>query len=222
MLGGSRNRFWWPIWHSTMTRDPRRRTFLRLVSSAAVAGIAGCGASATEADSDTPDADGNAGGPTDAETETVSTATATSTPSISETVEVEMITDNKGSYFDPKGLLIDAGTTVRFINESGSHSTTAYHPDNGDKPLRIPKEATPWDSGIIADPDETFEVTFETPGVYDYYCTPHEMLAMVGRIVVAEPQGGPGTTPPQNLPPAATEALPPVDTIVEHETIAGP
>lgn len=205
-----------------MTRNPRRRTFLRLVSSAAVFGLAGCGASATEDEADTPHTDGETGDPTDTETKPISTATRTPTPATGETVSVEMITDNKGSYFDPKGLLIESGTTVRFINDSGSHSTTAYHPENGDKPMRIPKDATPWDSGIIVDLDEAFEVTFETPGVFDYYCTPHEMLAMVGRIVVDEPQGGPGTTPPQHLPPAATEALPPIDAIVEQGTVSGP
>ncbi|MDG5777166.1 plastocyanin/azurin family copper-binding protein [Haloarculaceae archaeon H-GB1-1] len=133
-----------------------------------------------------------------------------------------MITDNNGSYFDPNGLLIESGTTVRFVNSSGSHSTTAYHPDNDDTPLRIPEDATAWDSGVYTNAEETFEHTFDVEGVYDYYCTPHAMLGMVGRIVVGTPQDGPGTEPPADLPPAAKESLPSIDTILEKEVVKGP
>lgn len=135
---------------------------------------------------------------------------------------VDMVTDNKGSYFDPKGVLIEAGTTVRFVNASGSHSATAYHPDNEGKPLRIPEGSAAWDSGIYTNAEETFEHTFETEGVYDYYCTPHESLGMVGRIVVGAPQDGPGTTPPDDLPPAARESLPSIESILEQRVVSGP
>ena len=33
-------------------------------------------------------------------------------------------------------------------------------------------------------PGEAFEVMLTEPGVYDYYCVPHEHAGMVGRIVV--------------------------------------
>ncbi len=65
-------------------------------------------------------------------------------------------------------------------------------------------------------------MTLETEGVYDYYCIPHEMLGMVGRIVVGEPHGGPGTTPPESLPPAARESLPSTELILEQEVVNGP
>lgn len=133
-----------------------------------------------------------------------------------------MITDNKGSYFDPKGILIEAGTTVRFENVSGSHATTAYHPENDDKPLRIPEAATAWDSGIYTDSGETYEHTFDEEGVYDYYCPPHEMLGMVGRIIVGEPRDGPGTMPVEDLPPAATESIPSIDTLLDDQIVTGP
>lgn len=140
----------------------------------------------------------------------------------STTTTVDMVTDNKGAHFDPKGLLVDPGTTVRFVNASGAHTTTAYHPSNDDKPLRIPETAEPWDSGTLTEQDAVYEVTFETEGVYDYYCIPHEMLAMVGRIIVGSPQGGPGTTEPTDLPPAAKEAIPPINAILDEGTVAGP
>ena len=41
----------------------------------------------------------------------------------------------------------------------------------------------------------TFEPVFTVQGVYDYFCKPHEMAGMVGRIVVGDPGDGPGTKP---------------------------
>lgn len=144
--------------------------------------------------------------------------TATPEP---EVVTVRMTTDNNGSYFDPKGLLVDPGETVRFVNELDVHSAAAYHPAN-DKALRIPEGADPFDSELIEEEGETFEVTFETEGVYDYFCLPHESLGMVGRIIVGSPQGGPGTTEPETLPPTARTVLPSVDEIMEAGSVAGP
>lgn len=185
------------------------------------AGLAGCFASSA----DTPSTDAPASPTTTTESTPTATETEPSPTAGDQSTAAEpvaMITDNEGSYFDPKGLLVDPGTTVRFVNESGDHSATAYHPSNGDQPLRIPEDAEPWDSGLFTEPDRTFEVTFEVEGVYDYYCTPHEMMGMVGRIVVGEPQGGPGTTAPEDLPPAAREALPPVESIVSDGRVPGP
>lgn len=94
-----------------------------------------------------------------------------------ETPVVEM----GNNYFDPVGLAVEPGTTVRFAIAAGAHSATAYE-------NRIPAGATAFDSGVIS--SGSFEFTFETPGTYDYYCTPHRGVGMVGRIVVGRP-GGP-------------------------------
>lgn len=196
-----------------------RRQFVAGAGVTAIVGIAGCiGQQNSPGQTEQPDTTTEA---PDTETSTSEPTTTRTTEREPETPVVEMITDNQGSYFDPIGLRIEPGTTVRFLNESGSHSATAYHPENGDQPLRIPEAATPWDSGVYTTVGETFEHTFETEGVYDYYCTPHEALGMVGRIVVGSPQGGPGTEPPDELPPAAREKLPAVDTIVEQEVVSG-
>lgn len=202
-----------------MTRhDLTRRRFALLAGSTAVAGVAGC----TESNADAPaSSTGGDESPTPTATETPSDETE-STPADDDAVVVEMRTDNRGSYFHPKGLAVAPGTTVRFVNASGSHGATAYHPDNSDQPLRIPEAADPWDSPLYTEADATFEVTPSASGVYDYYCPPHESMGMVGRLVVGEPQGGPGTTPPEELPPGARDALPSVETIVADGTVAGP
>ena len=48
----------------------------------------------------------------------------------------------------------------------------------------LPSGAQAWDSGNIAG-GASFTHTFDTPGQYVYFCIPHEMLGMVGRITVS-------------------------------------
>lgn len=108
-------------------------------------------------------------------------------PGTGRPVEIRMRSDALGSHvwFDPVGLRIDPGTTVRWALEANVHSTTAYHPANGTWAPRIPAGAEPWDSGMMTEPGQIFQRRFDLPGVYDYYCTPHEMAGMIGRIVVS-------------------------------------
>jgi plastocyanin len=97
-----------------------------------------------------------------------------------------MITEDGGYHFEPHVVRVNVGGTVTWHNESGSHSTTAYHSDN-DQPQLVPDGAAAWDSGIVSEQGATFEHTFETEGVYHYYCTPHESLGMIGSVIVGEP-----------------------------------
>ena len=83
---------------------------------------------------------------------------------------------------------------MRWVNEANVHTSTAYHPANDGHSLRIPTAAEPWDSGYLVEPGDQFEIILTVPGVYDYFCTPHEMAGMVGRIIVGEPSG-PGALP---------------------------
>jgi plastocyanin len=120
--------------------------------------------------------------------------------------------------FDPIGLRVEPGTTVRWRVQSNVHTATAYHPKNG-KPLRIPAGAEPWDSGYLVEPGRTFEVVLTVEGVYDYFCRPHEQMGMVGRIVVGK--GGP-VPPDGDLPPAVRAALPPVERILREGEVPLP
>jgi uncharacterized membrane protein len=109
------------------------------------------------------------------------------------------------NYFDPAGLYVEPGTTVRFELVAGAHSATAY-------PDRIPPAAEPFDSGVIS--QGSFEYTFEAPGTYDYYCIPHKSVGMVGRIVVGSP-GGPAAESPN-----PDGDVPDSETIVGRGTVA--
>ena len=146
-------------------------------------------------------------------------------------VEIRLRSDALGTkvWFDPIGVLIEPGQTVRCVNEANVHTSTAYHPANDGHALRIPEAAEPWDSGYLVEPGDGFAVTLTVPGVY-YFCAPHEMAGMVGRIIVGQP-GGPGTLPfdyfrddPaardwRAVPEAAQAAFPPIQTIMAQRLV---
>lgn len=150
-------------------------------------------------------------------------------------VEIGMRSDTLGSHvwFDPIGVLIEPGQTVRWVNQANVHTSTAYHPANDGHGLRIPEAAEPWDSGYLVEPGDSFEVTLRVPGVYDYFCAPHEIAGMVGRIIVGAPSG-PGALPfdyfegdPaardwQPVPKAAQAAFPPLEAIMNEGIVRAP
>ena len=123
--------------------------------------------------------------------------------------------DGSRVWFDPLGLRIEVGQAVRWSNRDAgnSHTATCYHPGLSERPLRIPHDAEPWDSGYLL-PNDTFSLTLTVPGVYDYYCSPHEMAGMVGRIVVGAPEEGWLETESSTLPEAALQAFPSVEEIM--------
>ena len=127
------------------------------------------------------------------------------------TVAVSMETHEDGTHhFVPHVVHIEVGGTVRWVNDSGSHDTTAYHPDTFGEIRRIPSNTEPWESGLLNEPGETFEQTFETEGVYDYVCTPHEGGGMVGTVVVGwpDPEDQPGLEPvAADRPASAKEGM---------------
>ena len=93
--------------------------------------------------------------------------------------------------FDPAAITVTAGATVTWSNEDAqTHTVTAYDegvPDgayfaSGD----MPDEAAARDdlqASLLAEGD-TYEVTFDEPGTYQYFCIPHEQQGMKGEIVV--------------------------------------
>ena len=109
----------------------------------------------------------------------------------SDVVEIFVRSTPEGHFFDPIGVHVPAGTTIRFIVVEGVHDTQAFHPAN---PVAmgaqgIPTAAQPWDSGMMGgllQTQPTFEVTLDEEGVYDYFCSPHLPHGMVGRIVVGD------------------------------------
>lgn len=110
-------------------------------------------------------------------------ALAPQTPDEEGVHTVRMVSDGAQNHFEPAILRIKPGDTVRWINDSGVHTSTSYSLDN-QKNQGIPAAATGWDSGLLTEVGAVFELTFDEPGTYAYFCLPHEALGMVGVIVV--------------------------------------
>ncbi|MGH7113837.1 MAG: plastocyanin/azurin family copper-binding protein [Stellaceae bacterium] len=147
-------------------------------------------------------------------------------------IEIHMKSDPMGSVvgFDPVGVLLQPGQTVRWICDANVHTTTAYSPKNENHSLRIPKDAKPWTSDYLL-PGQKFEVKLTVEGVYDYFCIPHEQAGMVGRLIVGKPVG-PGMLSFDYfnalekhwlpVPPAAQKAFPPIAEILERKAVPSP
>lgn len=112
------------------------------------------------------------------------------------THEVQMIIAGGESgtefYFEPTGLHIEPGDTVRFLGVTPHHNVVAYHGQHG-KSHRVPDGVPPFSSPIVPVTD-SWEYTFATEGTYDLWCGPHEPWGMAMRIVVGTP-GGPAEAP---------------------------
>ncbi len=130
-------------------------------------------------------------------------------------------------FYQPTGLHIEPGDVVRFVFETPDHTITSYHPAFGMQ-RRIPTGVQPisspilgWDPSSLPDdavmpPAESGEgaenenglqpstwlYSFDTPGVYDLECAPHEVFGMAMRIVVGdETETAFETSNPSELPP---------------------
>lgn len=62
---------------------------------------------------------------------------------------------------DPSGLTIEAGDSIEWRITSGRHSTTATE--------------GAWDSGEL-DEGASFVQRFDEPGVFRYFCVPHDFM----------------------------------------------
>lgn len=80
----------------------------------------------------------------------------------------------QGLAFDPAALRITTGTTVRWewTGRGASHN--------------VHEETGVFESEYYFEEGETFEYTFEEPGVYRYVCDPHRTQGMIGAVDVVE------------------------------------
>jgi len=195
---------------------------LQLTGGAAVVGLAGCtgtqtddsGGGADSTSTSTEEGSHTEDGGESGHNDEGGHDEAVGAPS--DSVDVSMITEDGGYHFEPHVVRVNVGGTVTWTNESGSHSTTAYHPDN-DQPQLVPDGAASWDSGLRSEEGATFEHTFETEGVYHYYCTPHESLGMLGSVIVGDPDPHEQVAledPPADKPETVREKLTELNEIV--------
>lgn len=84
----------------------------------------------------------------------------------------EVTVGMEDNFFDQANITVEPGTTVTWVQRGQyGHTTTSYD--------------GLWDSGLIeGNTDGTFSFTFEEPGVYEYFCGPHEDVGMIGTVTV--------------------------------------
>jgi len=81
--------------------------------------------------------------------------------------------ENENRCYIPSEIFIEKGEQVTWINEdSAFHSVTSGFYDS---PTSL------FDSGHL-DPFETYTVTFDESGIFDYFCTLHPW--MMGQVIV--------------------------------------
>lgn len=102
---------------------------------------------------------------------------------VSATTHVVRVRDNS---FSPNTIVIEAGDTVRWINEGpGAHNVYSV----GNFRCANGCEA----NGGSGDPSNAAwvaEVVFRNPGTFPYECQPHVQFGMVGTVVVQPPSSG--------------------------------
>ena len=118
---------------------------------------------------DTPDADGG------------DDAAPAPTAATGKVIEVKMITDDKGNYYEPAAIHAETGDILRFTVVSGVHNVN-FLPDSN-----AGKQGLPPASDLLQLPGQTLDVpvTF-AEGSYYFQCDPHALLGMIGRLHVED------------------------------------
>jgi plastocyanin len=103
-----------------------------------------------------------------------------------------MVLENNAYKFDPANITIKQGDAIRWTMVSGAPHNVAFDPakvpDDVESQLsaNMPNQQSPLSGPFLMNPNETYTISFGgiKPGTYDYVCTPHVALGMVGTITV--------------------------------------
>ena len=92
---------------------------------------------------------------------------------------------NDQSQVLPAKVTIKVGETVTWRNKSILVHSVTTDPKRVQNPVNVksPEGAAPFDSGTIAS-GKAWSRRFDIAGEYRYCCVPHEILGMVGTLVV--------------------------------------
>jgi len=98
-----------------------------------------------------------------------------------------MVQMTNGLRYVPEEVTIAVGQSIVWTNVASMVHTVTADPSlaKDRKDVQLPEGAQPFNSGNIA-PGGTFRRTFDVPGLYVYFCIPHETSGMVGRINVRQ------------------------------------
>lgn len=94
-----------------------------------------------------------------------------------DTVEVKMGADNGSLGFQPTKITIQAGDTVKWVNNKLAPHNVVFDSSVKDADKLSHK-------GLAFSAGESFDITFTEPGEYPYYCEPHRGAGMNGVVTV--------------------------------------
>lgn len=94
------------------------------------------------------------------------------TSDVQETNTVSIV-DTENSYdYSPKKIRVKKGTTVTWTNESNTkHDVTPT------------EESADFQASELLDKGESYEVTFNTVGTFNYFCSPHPFMKASVEVV---------------------------------------
>jgi plastocyanin len=101
-------------------------------------------------------------------------------------MKADALVTMSGFSFIPDHITINAGQSVEWNNTAAieTHTVTADPKlAQNIKSVALPPGAEPFNSGDLK-ADAIFRHTFTVPGVYRYFCIPHEKMGMIGEVEV--------------------------------------
>lgn len=98
----------------------------------------------------------------------------TVSPAAADTVTVKMGTDSGMLAFEPSTVTIKPGDTVKWVNNKLPPHNIVFEGSAANKSHQQ----------LMFSPGESYEVSFDEPGTYSYYCSPHRGAGMAGKVIV--------------------------------------
>ena len=87
----------------------------------------------------------------------------------------------QNTAFNPKVITVTAGSLIIWTNRDlVAHTSTGFLTN-----------VEPFCGGTLMSANQSCSIRFMTPGVYPYYCVPHQAFGMVGTVVVASAVSSP-------------------------------
>lgn len=94
-------------------------------------------------------------------------------------IEVRMVTDEVGNYFEPSEITARPGDVLRFALVTGVHNVSFPSARNAGA------RALPPPTGYLTEEGQTVDVPVTMPpGSYYFQCDPHVALGMTGTLTV--------------------------------------
>ena len=108
---------------------------------------------------------------------TVSLVLAMATPALAEDMTIDMLNkreDGAKMVYSEDIARIEVGDTITWVPTSKGHNVEFIAGPDG------------WDAPRKSKLSKEVAITFDTPGVYLYQCTPHKTMGMIAIVVVGD------------------------------------